>query len=186
MAHAHRAAHQTDFLKGTTMKFKVLAIAALCALTVGCSNADAKPVSSKADDSQTSTVDGDAHAAATDGSSVYLVECVEDNIVSQPKSFVLSCADSNQSLSDLTWSDWGADQATATGIVSTNNCEPSCAEGTATEQRVKVVASKLVKGEATATYTELHVTAIDGDKTNGLDDEVFTLPGVEPAGDLAD
>ncbi len=107
----------------------------------------------------------------------YLAECVDDSLVQRPRSYVLACGDGNQSLDALVWSNWGSPRATATGKVVVNNCEPSCADGKMISYPVKVVASKLIQGEASATYRVLTVTAIGQPPAGQLRQEAFQLPG---------
>jgi hypothetical protein len=47
----------------------------------------------------------------------------------QPKSFVLTCADSNDYLTGLAWTSWTPTLATATGKQTENDCIPNCARG---------------------------------------------------------
>lgn len=46
-----------------------------------------------------------------------------------PERVLLTCADGNFYADGLLWSNWGAEQSTATGTAHVNNCAPSCAEG---------------------------------------------------------
>ncbi|NHA00983.1 hypothetical protein G5V59_16770 [Nocardioides sp. W3-2-3] len=96
-------------------------------------------------------VETSADTAASRAGVTFLLDCV-DEPVSKPTSFTVACADGNQSLTDLEWSNWGADEAIATGTVVANNCDPRRAEGTDVKARVRVTASDLVDGEASATY----------------------------------
>jgi hypothetical protein len=113
---------------------------------------------------------------------VYLMECVEDQLVQQPASFTLACADAGESLDALEWQDWGADNATATGQVVVTDCEPDCANGTLKRYDVRVVADRLVAGEALQTYGRLRVTPT-GDKPDFWHaTETYRLPTVESAG----
>ncbi len=107
----------------------------------------------------------------------YLAECVDDSLVQRPRSYVLACGDGNQSLDGLVWSNWGSPRATATGKVVVNNCDPSCADGKTISYPVRVVASKLIRGEASATYRVLTVTAVGQPPAGQLRQEVFQLPG---------
>ncbi len=47
----------------------------------------------------------------------------------RPASFLIACADGNNYLSNLRWSQWGPDAATATGQDVVNDCKPYCAAG---------------------------------------------------------
>lgn len=104
-------------------------------------------------------------------SEVYLIECVPENTVEQPASFVLSCADSGEWLDGLTWTSWGEPVATATGALVRNNCEPSCAEGTDERFEVTVTADRLVEGDSIAAYARLRVQLTETGKT-----ETYRLP----------
>ncbi|MEV5000455.1 hypothetical protein [Nocardioides sp. LML1-1-1.1] len=124
-------------------------------------------------------VETSADAAAARAGVTFLLDCV-DEPVSKPTSFTVACADGNQSLTDLEWSNWGADEAIATGTVVANNCDPSCAEGTDVKARVRVTASDLVDGEASATYGKLTIK-VTGDLPEGMDPEQeITLRTTDP------
>ena len=47
----------------------------------------------------------------------------------RPSSFTLACADANDSLTRLSWANWGSALASATGIQEENDCVPDCAAG---------------------------------------------------------
>ncbi len=148
------------------MKLKFVALlAAVCTLGAGLGAA-----ATASNDSGNDQPAISARAEVT-----YMAECLDDNIVKEPATFQLACADAGQLLSDLKWTGWGADEATATGTVTTT------VEGKSVEQDVKVTASKLVEGEASARYTQLHVVAVGDDVEGGLTDETFELFGVDPA-----
>lgn len=137
---------------------RILTAVALClgaAVLAACGVSDTKPVPAPTADK------GTAVRART----TYLVDC-PDNAMREPKTVVLTCADANQSVENLVWSDWGSDRADATGTVSINLCEPSCAAGKRASYDVKVVASDLVVGKSSATYGKLTVTAL-GDHPSG-------------------
>ncbi|MEI2713476.1 MAG: hypothetical protein V9G04_09320 [Nocardioides sp.] len=114
----------------------------------------------------TTPVTSEVSQAAADAT--FLIECVEDNVVNQPRTFTLSCADANEVLDNLTWTNWGADEATASGVVASNDCDPNCAEGEMKSYPVTVVASDLVQGEASQTYGTLTVV-YSGDRPEGAE-----------------
>jgi hypothetical protein len=43
---------------------------------------------------------------------------------------ITTSADGSGYVKNLVWSAWGAPQATATGLMEIDNCEPNCAQGT--------------------------------------------------------
>jgi hypothetical protein len=66
-------------------------------------------------------------SAAPAATQPVLVDCVGHGRV-EPKSEVLTCADANDSLTKMVWSQWRA-QALGTGTEAINTCVPNCAEG---------------------------------------------------------
>jgi hypothetical protein len=60
-----------------------------------------------------------------------------------PASVILTCGDAGLYAKQLVWSDWGAAQARATGILSVNTCDPSCAAGNREEFPVQLTADRL-------------------------------------------
>ncbi|MFJ9896164.1 hypothetical protein ACIQPR_22875 [Streptomyces sp. NPDC091280] len=57
-----------------------------------------------------------------------LVDCLWHPEV-RPTDFMLACGDGNSRLTQLRWTDWNADSATATGVNVVNDCKPYCAAG---------------------------------------------------------
>ena len=112
----------------------------------------------------------------------FLVECVDDNRVQRPSTFTLACADDNQRLTKLDWKNWGADNAFATGVVRENVSEPMSKGDKWISYPVRVKATNIVEGEASATYTKLIVRTV-GKAPQGVDAlQIFDLPG-NKAGD---
>ena len=56
----------------------------------------------------------------------------------RPTAIPISCADGAEYVGGLTWSYWGPDHATGTGLLNVNSCTPDCARGTATATHVSV------------------------------------------------
>ena len=111
----------------------------------------------------------------------FLVECVDDNRVRTPRTFTLACADNNQRLTKLRWKNWGADNAFATGIVRENVSEPLSKGDKWINYPVRIKATNLVEGEASATYNKLIVRTV-GKAPKGVDAlQIFDLPGNDPA-----
>ena len=120
-----------------------------------------------------------AEPAVAGGDSIYLMECADDQLATQPSSFTAACGDANANLDSLEWSNWGAETATAAGALVVNDCDPDCASGSPESFPVEVTAGDLVKGEAIGTYGSLtlHFT---GKVPGGFDqDEVLRMPTVE-------
>jgi hypothetical protein len=68
-----------------------------------------------------------ASTAAPAAGQPVLVNCVGHGLV-KPKSEILTCADANDALTKMVWTQWGT-QALGTGTESINTCVPNCAEG---------------------------------------------------------
>jgi hypothetical protein len=66
-------------------------------------------------------------AAPSASSQPVLVDCLGHGHV-KPKSEVLTCADANDALTKMVWSQW-ATQALGTGSEAINTCVPNCAQG---------------------------------------------------------
>ncbi|MCR1785436.1 hypothetical protein KVF89_23060 [Nocardioides carbamazepini] len=145
-----------------------------------CGVEDEKPVEAEPGaGSGTTSGEQTDRAVAARAAVTYLLDCVGEPVAS-PATVTVACADGNQSLTDLAWSDWGADEATATGTMVANDCEPSCAEGTDVTVPVKVAVSDIVEGEASATYGTITVT-VQGDVPEGMAaTQTYPLQTVDP------
>jgi hypothetical protein len=152
----------------------VLSLAALAA----CGVEDDAPVKARPGAGSGTTAATDPAVAAR-AAVTYILDCVGEPLAS-PASVTVACADGNQSLTDLAWTDWGADEATATGKLVANNCDPSCAEGTDVTVPAKVVVSDIVEGEASATYGTITIT-VQGTVPDGmLATQTYPLQTVDP------
>jgi hypothetical protein len=69
--------------------------------------------------------------------SVAVYNCVNKPQV-RPGTFDVFC-DGSGYFTHLTWSNWNASMATATGVEYINNCEPNCAQGHFSHQNVDVI-----------------------------------------------
>jgi hypothetical protein len=67
-------------------------------------------------------------ASTASASRTVVYNCLKHTQV-RPKSFVFTCADSNNYLSKLSWSNWTPTLATATGNQVVNDCLPTCVKG---------------------------------------------------------
>lgn len=57
----------------------------------------------------------------------------------KPTDLVLSCADANAMLTELTWRGWSNSRATGVGTYEVNDCQPTCVAGTTRSYPVRVV-----------------------------------------------
>ncbi|MFJ5548131.1 hypothetical protein [Streptomyces sp. NPDC093225] len=69
-----------------------------------------------------------ASPSATPAGTVVVVDCFAKPQV-RPADFLLACGDGNNRLTDLHWTGWGRQTATATGTDMVNDCVPYCAAG---------------------------------------------------------
>lgn len=67
-------------------------------------------------------------ATAGGAAGVVVVNCTGQDQV-RPASFVLTCADANDSLTGVHWVSWGSSEAFGSGTEQENTCTPSCAAG---------------------------------------------------------
>lgn len=68
-------------------------------------------------------------------------DCVNNKY--KPKSFVVTCADSNFSVEKIKYSSYGAKSAKGTGTAVVNTCDPNCAAGTDKSYPVKFTFSRV-------------------------------------------
>ncbi|MDQ6526431.1 hypothetical protein RB608_22610 [Nocardioides sp. LHD-245] len=168
----HTRTRRTAALAGSVL----LALGAFAA----CGVEDDEPVTAKpgAGSGTESGAQTDPAVAAR-AAVTYILDCVGEPVAS-PATFTVACADGNQSLTDLAWADWGADEATATGTMVANDCEPSCAEGSDVSVPVKVLVSDIVLGEATVNYGALTIR-VQGDVPEGMEaTQTYPLKTVDP------
>lgn len=68
--------------------------------------------------------------AKTRSVSAAVKDCGQGAALTRPGALVLACADQGLWAKSLTWSNWSATSATATGVISWHVCTPNCAEST--------------------------------------------------------
>jgi hypothetical protein len=68
-------------------------------------------------------------AATSPSVSVWVRDCPGDHFGVAPARMVLTCADANTYLEDLTWTTWGDKIATGRGTLVENTCTPDCVAG---------------------------------------------------------
>jgi hypothetical protein len=68
-----------------------------------------------------------AASAAPSSSRPVLVNC-QNKATVKPKQFIITCADGNDFLTGLAWSNWGV-TASGKGTEEINTCNPNCAAG---------------------------------------------------------
>jgi len=123
-----------------------VATAAAASAVSGCAIIDASAVPG-----------GPVPSAVPVAQKVYLNECGHE-LVSEPGTFTLTCADAGQTLQGLTWTGWSTPEAIAAGTEVVNLCTPNCAAGRVVSIPVEVRASRLVTGKSAIAYTQLTVT----------------------------
>jgi hypothetical protein len=82
-------------------------------------------------------------------------------LLSEPKSIVLACADGNNFLKGLRWRSWGAVRATATGIATVNDCVPFCAAGHFHLYEVRATATTLRRCGSARYYARVRVDYLE-------------------------
>ncbi|MHB8378984.1 MAG: hypothetical protein ACYDB2_03570 [Acidimicrobiales bacterium] len=87
--------------------------------------------------------------SSASATSVTMALSCSSKVGSEPTSYVLFCADANAMLTSLTWTDWGAATAYATGIAKWNDCTPTCVAGTWKYRPVTVWAWRNESGQYT-------------------------------------
>lgn len=111
-----------------------------------------------------------------DGGSAYLLDCVGAP-ETRPTQYVLTCADANAQLTNVSWNRWGGAKATGTGTFVANTCEPDCARGRDASYPVEITADRLDPEGSAAAYRRIVLTYPDQAPPSAIDGrEVFELP----------
>jgi len=76
----------------------------------------------------------------------------DDEAVAEPITFRLLCGNGLYALDQLTWTDWGAAQAHATGVYMEKDCDPNCADGTVISYPIEVEADSTSQQDAATVY----------------------------------
>jgi hypothetical protein len=119
---------------------------------------------------------GQASTAAqtSQDTDIYVVNCV--TFEEKPVELVLYCADAGQILNQITWSSWSASEALGEGTSTTNDCEPSCAEGKDVISAVEIKLNKPVTSESgKRVFSQIEIQ-YDKVQPSGVMDEVLELP----------
>jgi hypothetical protein len=135
-----------------------LAIAAL-GLTVGL----ATPARTPRATLDAATVPATATAKAP---AQVLLNCSDEG-VTEPSSYIITCADAGMSLKGLRWTTWSSRFASAYGTFTENDCQPSCAGGHFHDYPVIVTAwgGKSVTGHSgERAYTQFTATFPGGSR----------------------
>lgn len=82
-----------------------------------------------------------ALAAAQTPEATLPSKCTDQQVA--PVSVMITCGDGGFIAEQLAWTNWGAEQATTTGVASVNDCDPSCVDGQRHDYPVVLTASEL-------------------------------------------
>ena len=108
------------------------------------------------------TLDAATAPAATGAKApTYVLVNCSGKGVTQPSSYVITCADAGIVLEGLHWTTWSSHFASSYGTFSENDCKPNCASGRFHDYSVIVTAwgGKSVKGHVSErAYAELTLT----------------------------
>jgi hypothetical protein len=92
---------------------------------------------------------------AIDPGSVFTFDCETSNNF-KPESFFFACADGNDGITAITWSSWDVKGAKGTGKSFTNDCNPSCVDGTVHYSPVEIYLDSPVQMGKSVFLTMLH------------------------------
>jgi hypothetical protein len=76
----------------------------------------------------------------------------------EPVTIVVACADGNQIVEHARWSAWDGTSALGTGVLTTNDCQPTCGAGTFHSREVDLVAKVPVGRDGNQSFSVLVVT----------------------------
>jgi hypothetical protein len=87
-----------------------------------------------------------------------IVDCTQSGQV-RPGAYVITCADANTQLTNLQWTSWGPQTASAVGQMLMNDCTPTCVAGHDQTYPVRVTLSNPAawSGHKTARFTTMTV-----------------------------
>ncbi|MDA2977349.1 MAG: hypothetical protein O3B81_01065 [Actinomycetota bacterium] len=119
-------------------------------------------------------IQADPPVAGAQNQDIYVVNCV--SFEEKPVELVLYCADAGQILNQITWSSWSSTQATGKGVSISNDCEPSCAEGSDVISAVEIRLLKPVTSESGKRVFSQIEMQYDKVQPSGVMDEVLDLP----------
>jgi len=101
----------------------------------------------------------------------------------QPGAYLVDCGDGANYLTELRWTGWGADTATATGTDNADDCQPNCVSGAVHQYPATVTLTKpepWAGHPGTSRYTQLDVH-YTGVRPAGLGPDLV-IPLVRPVG----
>ena len=108
--------------------------------------------------------------ASATATTTYLYNC--STRTQRPHEIVLTCADANSYVSNITWSNWSATSAHAKGTFHWNTCTPTCVAGTHKSKAITFIATNRRKVKGAWLYTELTATK----STWNTGSAIYTLP----------
>jgi hypothetical protein len=93
--------------------------------------------------------------SAKDG--VFVSECGY-GYSTKPTTIVLTCADGGIRIEDITWRSWNSSEASGSGLLIENTCEPDCASGNYNKQSAKVILGSVKSdSKGTLVFSEISV-----------------------------
>ena len=105
---------------------------------------------------------------------IYVVNCV--TFEQKPVELVLYCADAGQILNEISWASWVSTNATGVGTSTTNDCEPTCVEGTDVVSAVEIKLTAPITGKSGKSVFSKVEIQYDKVQPSGVMDEVLDLP----------
>jgi hypothetical protein len=88
-------------------------------------------------------------------------DCGVEPLTSRPDQITATCADAGIVATKIDWRYWGPTMASGTGIVSANDCAPSCAEGSRIDYPTTVVLDRVQVREAGPEFTRMTLIYTD-------------------------
>lgn len=105
---------------------------------------------------------------------IYVVNCV--TFEQKPVELVLYCADAGQILNEISWASWASTNAIGVGTSTTNDCEPTCVEGTDVVSAVEIKLTAPITGKSGKSVFSKIEIQYDKVQPSGVMDEVLDLP----------
>ena len=94
---------------------------------------------------------------------------------------IVDSGDGSGYVKDLVWSNWGGQQATATGVQEIDDCNPNCAQGSFAGYAATVTVAGLKPyGTGLEGYSTIVIEAPGADETSGADEAYTYTTGTVP------
>lgn len=99
-----------------------------------------------------------------------IFNCV-DEYENQPRNLIITCADANMGIENISWKSWNTVEASGEGVFYENNCSPDCATGSLIRQEAEIQLSNIQRDKnGKSVFTEIIVQTREKQQAGGYMD----------------